>query len=57
MKLDLNPLNMQSIGIVLEKLMLDDGARNAMRAALLAMPKRDAADTVAQLVLADLKRR
>ena len=37
--------------------MLDDGARNAMRAALLAMPKIDAADAVAQLVLADLKPR
>ena len=55
-KLD-RDFNMQSIGIVLEKLMLDDGARNAMRAALLAMPKIDAADAVAQLVLADLKPR
>ena len=55
-KLD-RDFNMQSIGIVLEKLMLDDGARNAMRAALMAMPKIDAADAVAQLVLADLKPR
>ena len=55
-KLD-RDFNMQSIGIVLEKLMLDDGARNAMRAALMAMPKIDAADAVAQLVLADLNPR
>jgi len=55
-KLD-RDFNMQSIGIVLEKLMLDDGARNAMRAALVAMPKIDAADCVAELVLAELKPR
>jgi len=47
--------NMQSIGIVLEKCMFDGVAREAMRGALAAMPKRDAADRVAELVLADLK--
>ncbi len=47
--------NMQSIGIVLEKCMFDGVAREAMRAALAGMPKRDAADRVAELVLADLK--
>ena len=55
-KLD-RDFNMQSIGVVLEKLMADGGARGAMHAALVAMPKRDAADRVAQLVLADLKHR
>ena len=55
-KLD-RDFNMQSIGVVLEKLMADGGARSAMHSALVAMPKRDAADRVAQLVLADLKHR
>ncbi len=51
-KLD-RDFNMQSIGIMLEKLIVDGAARDAMRGALMAMPKRDAADCVAELVLAD----
>ncbi|MCE9619464.1 MAG: glycosyltransferase [Planctomycetes bacterium] len=49
--------NMQSIGVTLEHLIADGAARDAMHAALAARPKRDAADRVAELVLADLKPR